>query len=62
MSLLDYASDAIVNTSDALSRVMDVDVAAESSLLLRNQILQQTSATMLAQANNLPSLALTLLP
>ncbi|MDA0772843.1 MAG: flagellin [Cyanobacteria bacterium] len=61
-SKLDYTSDAIVNASDALSRVMDVDVAAESSLLVRNQILQQTSATMLAQANNMPSLALTLLP
>ncbi len=43
------------------SRIRNVDVAAESAELARNQILQQASATVLAQANQQPSLALQLL-
>lgn len=45
----------------ANSRIEDVDVAEESSDLVRKQILQQTSAAILAQANQIPALALTLL-
>ena len=40
---------------------MDVDVAMESSILAKNSVLVQSSAAMVAQANNLTSIALTLL-
>ena len=51
----------IENMSASESRVRDVDVAAESAELVRSQILQQSSATVLAQANQAPTLALQLL-
>ncbi len=47
--------------TDSKSRIMDVDVAAASSDMLKYQILQQTSTSLLAQANQLPSVALSLL-
>jgi len=40
-----------VNLEAANSRIMDVDIAAESSQLSRFQILQQAGTAMLAQAN-----------
>ena len=43
------------------SIISDSDVAAESTNLVTNQILQQISASILAQANQVPSLALSLL-
>ncbi|MFN8614593.1 MAG: flagellin [Vampirovibrionales bacterium] len=49
------------NLSAAESRIRDVDVASESANLARNQVLQQSAAAMLAQANQTPSLALSLL-
>lgn len=51
----------IENLSASESRIRNVDVAAESGQLTRNQILQQASNAMLAQANQAPSLALQLL-
>jgi len=45
----------------AESRIRDVDVAAESAELTRVNILQQAGAAILAQANNQPQLALSLL-
>ena len=51
----------VENTSASESRVRNVDVAMESSNLARNQILQQASQAMLAQANQAPQLALQLL-
>lgn len=54
-------SIAIENFSSTESRIRNVDVAAESSNLTRNQILQQASQAMLAQANQAPQLALNLL-
>ena len=50
-------SIAIENLSASESRIRNVDVAAESAALTRNQILQQASASMLAQANQAPGLA-----
>jgi flagellin len=38
-----------------------VDVAQESSILARNQILQQAASSMLVQANQSPQIALNLL-
>lgn len=40
-----------INLEAARSRIMDVDIAAESSQLSRFQILQQAGTAMLAQAN-----------
>jgi len=55
MSRIVFAQDLLninaVNLEAANSRIMDVDVAAESSQLARFQILQQAGTAMLAQAN-----------
>lgn len=49
------------NLADAESRIVDVDVAQESANLVRAQILQEASAAVLSQANQIPSLVLALL-
>jgi len=49
------------NLSDTNSRILDSDIAESSSALVKYQILQQSSASILKQANQLPSLALSLL-
>jgi len=49
------------NTIAAESRIRDVDVAEEAANLTRLNILQQAGTAVLAQANQLPSLALQLL-
>ncbi len=49
------------NLSAANSRIVDVDVAAETANMSRNQILVQAGASMLAQANQGPQIALSLL-
>ncbi|MBX2860812.1 MAG: flagellin [Vampirovibrio sp.] len=54
-------SISIENLSASESRVRNVDVAAESAELVQNQILQQAAASVLSQANQFPSLALSLL-
>ena len=49
------------NFAAAESRIRDVDVATEAAELTRLNILQQAGAAVLAQANQQPSLALSLL-
>jgi flagellin len=49
------------NLSAANSRIRDVDVAAETAELAKNNILNQASVSVLAQANNAPQFALKLL-
>lgn len=49
------------NLSSALSRIQDADYAEEVSNMTRNQILQQAGTSMLAQANQVPQLVLSLL-
>jgi flagellin len=49
------------NFSAATSRIRDVDVAEETAALARNQVLQQAGVSILAQANQAPQLALSLL-
>lgn len=49
------------NFSAANSRIRDVDVAAETADLAKNNILNQASVSVLAQANNAPQFALKLL-
>jgi flagellin-like hook-associated protein FlgL len=62
---LQYADEMLVqnrtNVEAANSRIKDVDVAIESTNYARNNILVQSSAAMLAQANTMASIALSLL-
>ena len=52
---------AVENLSDARSRIADTDIAAETSTLIKNQILQNAGISVLAQANTSPNSALKLL-
>ena len=49
------------NESDARSRIRDTDFASETASLTQNQIIQQASQTILSQANQRPTVALSLL-
>jgi flagellin len=49
------------NLSAATSRIRDVDVAQESADMARNNVLMQAGVAVLAQANQAPQVALTLL-
>jgi len=61
-SKIEYIDIAKENAESSRSRIRDVDVARESSILVKNQILQQTASAMLSQANASPQIALSLLP
>ena len=62
---LESASDALTvqfeNVTSSLSTIKDADVAEESSAFIKAQILQQASASLLATANQAPSIALNLI-
>lgn len=62
---LDSAMQALTiqydNITSSLSTVRDTDVAKESSKFVSSQILQQASASLLATANQAPSIALQLI-
>ncbi len=62
---LEYTVSNLMNvvefTSAARSRIQDADFAVEAARLSKAQILQQTGAAMLAQANASPQLAISLL-
>jgi flagellin len=49
------------NLSDAYSRIVDTDYASETANLTKSKILQQAAAAMLAQANQMPNVILSLL-
>ena len=49
------------NLAAADSRIRDADIAQEASQMTRNQILMQSGMAILAQANQQPSMALSLL-
>ena len=49
------------NYEQSKSQIMDCDMAEESANMVQYQVLQQTSAAMLTQANNIPSIVLQLL-
>ena len=65
MARLQFSEDHLrltkANMEAANSRIMDVDVAEESTRLAKFNILAQASAAMLAQANTTPNTALMLL-
>ncbi len=58
IAILDIQSE---NLMAAESRISDVDVATEMATLTRTQVLSQAGVAMLAQANTMPQMALTLL-
>ena len=49
------------NLSAARSRILDADIAMETSAMTKSNILQQAGVSILAQANQTPQLALSLL-
>jgi len=65
MSRLTFASDNIAatktNMEAAKGRIMDVDIAAESTRMAKYNVLVQASASMLAQANSSTDIALMLI-
>jgi flagellin len=58
---LSNITELSANLSASRSRVIDTDYAAETADLTRGQILQQAATAMLAQANQMPNVILTLL-
>ncbi len=61
MQALEFMEVDYVNMEAAHGRIMDTDIAAESTRFARNNVLVQSSAAMCAQANQLPNLTLTLI-
>lgn len=60
-STIQNLATARENLSAANSRIRDVDVASESARLTKNSILMQAGVSVLAQANQQPAMALSLL-
>ena len=60
-NLTNLHSTNMVNLEAAHGRIMDVDVALESTRFAKHNVLVQASASMTAQANQLTQVALTLL-
>jgi len=65
MSRLEFSGDHVErkrnNIISAHSKIMDVDMAAESTNLAKHNVLVQSSASMLTQANMITEMALVLL-
>jgi flagellin len=49
------------NLTQARSAIVDTDFASETAQLTKGQIMQQASTAMLAQANQMPNVILSLL-
>ncbi|MCJ8293688.1 MAG: flagellin [Colwellia sp.] len=49
------------NVSSSRSRIQDTDFASETAIMTKNQILQQAGTSILAQSNQLPQAALSLI-
>jgi flagellin len=60
-STISNLSNVAENLSAARSRILDADIAQETSAMTKNNILQQAGVSILAQANQAPQLALSLL-
>jgi flagellin len=65
VSRLEYTIENLATATENLisseSRIRDLDVAEESTNYAKNQILVQSGIAMLAQANQIPQMALTLI-
>ena len=59
-SALDTLATQFENLSSARSIITDADIASEASSYTQQQILQQVSTSLLAQANQAPGIALSL--
>jgi len=60
-STISNLSNVSENLSAARSRILDADIAQETSSMTKQNILQQAGVSILAQANQAPQLALSLL-
>ncbi|MEW5971838.1 MAG: flagellin [Pseudomonadota bacterium] len=60
-STIESLNISIENLKSTNSRIRDLDIASESAVMTQNQILQQSALSVLAQANQTPTLALQLL-
>ena len=49
------------NLTDAMSRIMDTDMASEMTEYTSNNVLSQAATSMLSQANNRPQQIMSLL-
>ena len=49
------------NVSASRSRIEDTDFAVETAMMTKNQILQQAGTSILAQANQIPQAAISLI-
>jgi flagellin len=58
---VDNLSSLSINLSESKSRIMDTDYAKATTELARSQIVQQAATAMLAQANQQPSMVMSLL-
>ena len=54
-------SKSSTTTEQAMGRIMDADIALESTRFARHNVLVQAGAAMTAQANQLTNVALSLL-
>jgi flagellin len=65
MNRLSYVSTNLqaksTNLQSSKSAMMDTDFAAETAKLTKGQIMQQAATAMLAQANQMPNVVLSLL-
>ncbi|MCZ7587053.1 MAG: flagellin [Deltaproteobacteria bacterium] len=59
-SIVSSIANQVENLSAAESRIRDVDIAHETAELTKNSILVQAGVSILAQANQLPTVALSL--
>lgn len=58
---VDNLSESVLNMNSALSRIVDVDMAAEMSTYTQMNVLTQAATSVLAQANDVPQQTLQLL-
>jgi flagellin len=65
MNRLSYISNNLqaqsTNIQNSRSAIIDTDFAAETARLTKGQIMQQAATAMLAQANQMPNVILSLL-
>jgi flagellin len=61
MQRIDLLQSNLTNVEAAHGRIMDADIALESTRFARHNILVQASASMTAQANQLSTVALSLI-
>ena len=60
-SSINSIGQSIENESAAMSRIKDVDFAEETAKMAQSRIMNQSSISVLSQANTMPDVALSLL-